>query len=370
MTLGPPLASDARVLVRLPSWLGDFVMAEPALRALAAHVPRGELTLVARAAHLELLDGRFPDARRLALEDPLARGARAWRGHDVAFLCTGSFRSAWLAFRAGIPRRVGFARGGRGWLLSDSLAPARERGAVPLGLGRSGRGRRYLPRPLERSLAELLGLLGVAARGLRPRLELRPAWLADARARRAALGLAAEEPFLLANVGARADSAKGFPPERWVAVLAELARTTSLPLLLACGPGEEPALAAVQAGLPGARALRAPPAALPELAAHCAEARLVLTADSGPRHVARALGSALVCVAGPSDPRHTAGERGAEVLVRTVVPCGPCHRERCPLTGAGWQRCMREIAPERVVAAALALLARGPSGTIPACVEA
>src|SRR6185503_11319187 len=138
----------------------------------------------------------------------------------------------------------------------------------------------------------------------------------------------------LVNAGARLGSAKGVPGELWRAVLGELARRTALPLLLVCGPGEGAALAAAHPGLATARVVNDPPAALPELAALCAEAELVLTADSGPRHVARAVGAAIVSVAGPTDPRHTAGARRREELVRTLVACGPCHRELCPLYGA------------------------------------
>jgi heptosyltransferase-2 len=361
MSLGPPLDRRARVLVRLPAWLGDFVMSEPIVRALDGWLQGGTLTLVAGEGHLALLEGRVARARRL----PSGSTPALWRGHDAAILCTGSFRSAWSACRAGIPRRVGFARDGRAFLLTDALVPARERGATPLGLGRPGGGRRFLPRPLERSLTELLGCVGVPVRDARPRLEVRESWLETARARRARLDLAPGEPYLLVNAGARPGSAKGVPGELWRAVLGELARRTDLPLLLACGPGEEAALAAAHPGLRTARALLDPPAALPELAALCAEAELVLTPDSGPRHVARAVGAAVVSVAGPTDARHAAGARGREELVRTLVACGPCHREHCPLAGAERHACMTEIEPGRIVAAALGLLARVRSDTIP-----
>lgn len=359
MSPGPALTAGARVLVRLPSWLGDFVMSEPLVRALHERLASGRLSLLGRAAHLELLEGRFPETRRLALE---AGGVAAWRGHDVALLATGSFRSAWRAWRAGIPRRAGVARDGRGWLLTDTCTPARERGATPPELGRRGRGRRFLPRPLERGMAELAGLLGVPVRDMRPRLEVRPTWRAEARARRARLGLTPEEPYLLANVGARSGSAKGYPPALWNAALGELARRTELPVLLVAGPGEEVSLAEAHGASKGLHALRAPLAGLTELAALCAEARLVLGADSGPRHVARAVGASQVCVVGPTDPRHTAGERGSETWLARRVPCGPCHRERCPLAGAEAHACMTGIAPERLVSAALAALAARPIG--------
>ncbi len=354
------LSGSGRILVRLPAWLGDFVMSEPAVRGLAEHLGEWRLSLAGRAEHLELLEGRFPAARRIPLRDSVGEDARAWRGHELALLCSGSFRSAWTAVRAGIPRRVGSSRDGRALLLTDRLAPASERGGTPHGLGRPGGGRRRLPRPLERTLAELLGLVGVPVRDLRPRIEVRESWLVAARARRERLGLRRDGPFLLANVGARAGSAKGCPPELWGRVLGDCLRRSDLPLVLVAGPGEERALAAAGAALGDEPArvfpLVDPAARLPELAAHCAEASAVLTSDSGPRHVARAVGAPLVVLAGPTDPRHTAGQGARERLLRVSVPCGPCHRERCPFTGPENQRCMREIAPEAVGAALRELL--------------
>ncbi|MSR61300.1 MAG: hypothetical protein EXS08_02470 [Planctomycetes bacterium] len=358
MSRGAPLSGRERVLVRLPNWLGDFVMAEPALRALEPRLAPGALTLVGQAAHLALLDGRFPGARRLALGAGARDDPSSWRGHDVALLLTGSFRSAWCAFRARIPRRVGFARDARALLLSDALVPASERGATPLELGRPGSGRRHLPRPLGRSLAELLGLLGVAVEHVEPRLDVPVAALSAARARRAQLGLDPDAPFLLANVGARADSSKGVPPELWLRALGALhARQPALTPVLCAGPGEERALEAVRMGLGAARVLvlRDPLAPLAELLGHCAEARVVWSGDTGPRHLARALGRPAVIVAGPTDPRHcavTADER----LVRVRVACGPCHLERCPVAGAEQLACMKRIDPQRLAQQTLELL--------------
>lgn len=352
MSSGPPLARDARVLVRLPSWVGDLVMAEPLVRALAAHLGSERLTLVARAPHQVLLAGRFQGARWLDADEARAH----WSGHDAAFLCTGSFRSAWRAWCAGIPRRIGFAREGRRLLLTDALEPARERGGTPLGLGRPGHGRRYLPRPLERSLAELAAAVGVVTRDLRPRLEIQEPWRAAAHARRASFGLAPGEPFALACVGARPGSAKGFPAERWGVLLSGFARASSLPLVLALGPGEEASLVPLTRARLEAHVLQEPVADLAELAAHCADARLVLCTDSGPRHVARAVGASVLCLAGPTDPRHTAGEREREACLRALVPCGPCHREHCALPPAEHLRCWHELDLEPALASAQALL--------------
>ncbi|MEQ1893108.1 MAG: glycosyltransferase family 9 protein, partial [Planctomycetota bacterium] len=341
------------------------VMAEPALRALEAALPRGNLTLLGLAPHLELLARRFPTARRVPLAARDCDAPEHYAGHDVALLCTGSFRSAWAAFRARVPRRVGFARDGRALLLTDALTPARERGGVPLELGRAGRGRRWLPRPLTRSLAELLGLLGVPLEHPEPRLDVEPEALAHARARRAAGGLDPDAPFVLVHAGARPGSSKGVPPALWLAAVRLVARSEPLAWVLTAGPGEEAALHALARELGGPRVcvLQAPPALLPELVAHTAEARVVWSGDSGPRHLARALARPVLVVAGPTDPRHCAvGER--ERLLRAAVPCGPCHRERCVLGGADELQCYGRLAPELFSARTQELLAL-PAATMP-----
>jgi heptosyltransferase II len=89
---------------------------------------------------------------------------------------------------------------------------------------------------------------------------------------------------------------------------------------------------------------------LTELCALIAGARLLVCTDSGPRHLAQALGTPCALVAGPTDPRHTADHAANVRLARVEVPCGPCHRERCPLTGADELNCMRNVQPERLIA--------------------
>lgn len=346
------IASGQRVAVRAPDWLGDLVMAEPALRALDERVAElgGSLTLLGAPALLSVLEGALPRAERRAAGEP-----SAWRGHDVAVLLTNSFRSAWQAFRSGIPCRVGYARDLRAPLLTFAVAPAREVGGVPARLGAAGRGRRYLPRPFGASCIELVHALGCVVRDPRPRIEPSPGARAAARARIAALAPA--EPFVLACVGARANSAKGYPPELWTRALDRVGGA----IVLAGGPGEEEAVRRVAAGL-GSRALPCvdPIAGLPELAALASLAGVVATSDSGPRHVAAAVGARLVVVAGPTDPRHTADGTSRTTLLRTPVECGPCHRETCPLADEARHRCMSLVDPERVAAAIVAALSEAP----------
>lgn len=346
------LGRGVKLAVRTPDWLGDLVLAEPVLRALHRRVRElgGALTFVGDVRLMEVFDGAFEGVDRASSDDP-----RSWRGHDVALLLVNSFRSAWAAARAGVRERVGYARDVRGVLLTTSIAPAREAGGVPLGVGTTGRPPRYLPRPYGAVCAELAASLGVFVDDPRPRLvpsaRGREEWVR--RLRRFELEPGA--PYTLVNVGARGGSAKGYPAQSWGAVLAALSPWRDEPLLLVCGPGEEAALREAQehAGQAKTLACLEPAASLPELVALCAGARTVLTADAGPRHIANAVGARIVAVCGPTDPRHTADHLERTQLLRVAVECGPCHREQCPLSGAQRHQCMTRIEPERVARAAL-----------------
>ncbi len=346
------LAPARRVLVRTPSWLGDFVACEPVLRALhelwSAHGVADRLTFAGPAPFLALLDGAFDGVHRVAV----ARGAdpelRAWRGHDVALLLDGSWRSSWAAFRAGIPERVGWAGGARAPLLTLAPTPSLERGATPLGRGIHGRAPRRLPRPFGATCVELAALAGLTVRDRAPRFAAQ----ADAKRRVAerlrAQGFDPSQPFILVNAGARAGSSKAADPE----VLARVARALGLPVVIACAPGEEANARATRAALefrdscrpiPRVLLLDDPPASLAELVAAIDLSTVCTTADSGPRHVAQALGKRTIVLCGPTDPRHTA-EHGARITVLwSAVDCGPCHREMCPRTGAEERLCMRSI---------------------------
>jgi heptosyltransferase II len=378
LKLGPRLTTSERILVRLPSWLGDLVMCEPALRALVARytadgVP--ERVSIAAPRHLlPILDGAFEGVRRIPHEGRGGERAADWRGHDAALLFTNSFRSAWTSWRAGIPRRIGWARDGRGLLLTDSMRPALRRGGVPLGIG--VRGSRYLPRPFGGTCIELLGLLGISVFDTRPRLVSSPAEIEAVRERLAreglpglpALpGLPGPAPFLLANVGVRPDSAKGYPPERWAWALTRLVGESKLPLVLVAGPGEESSLHAVAVALEDLQPITIvdPVADLRELVALTSLAALLLTADSGPRHLAVATGTPVVCVTGPTDPRHTADHLETTRLERIEISCGPCHLEVCPEKGEQHLACMRGVDPDRLVEAAIDLLSRRPDPPIP-----
>jgi heptosyltransferase-2 len=347
------LVPPARVLVRMPSWLGDFVMAEPVVRALHERWSRAScvdrLTLVGPERFLALLDHlRTDGVRRIAVERGAVPDPSAWREHDVALLLDGSMRSAWAAFAAQIPERVGFASGGRTALLTQWIAPARERGGAPLGIGTPGAWPRRIPRPFTSACIELAAACGLEVTQRTPMLRVEENALSRVHARLAHAGDSTRGRMILVHAGARPDSAKGVPPATWVALLRSMGGSTDR-IVVTCAPGEESNARVVRDLVPNVTVLDDPPLDLPELLAAHALADFVLTSDTGPRHLAQAAAKCpIVVLCGPTDPRHTSDHDERVRIARVDVPCGPCHQELCPQPGSSRHRCMKEIDPARV----------------------
>jgi heptosyltransferase-2 len=334
-----------RILVRAPNWVGDVVMATPALRALRRAQPGAEITLEGRpflaglVRGLPSVDVFLPDAGPGTLAR--ARALRE-RGFDWAVLLPDSTRAALGPFLARIPLRAGYAREPlRRALLTLALPPPTEGGRrVPISM-------------IERYL-RITRALGCPDAGLAPEL------VVDAEARERALkrlaegGLAPGERTLLVTPGASFGSSKLWPPESFAAAADAIARAHGLRVVLAPGPGEE-AMARRIAGAMAERAivLADPPTSLAELVALIAGAALQLGNDTGPRHIAVACGVPAVVVMGPTDPRHTAHLPERQRVLREELPCSPCHLKVCPID----HRCMTRLRPERAVAAAAELLA-------------
>ncbi|MFT4542013.1 MAG: heptosyltransferase-2 [Planctomycetota bacterium] len=353
--------NNGRLLLRLPSWLGDFVSTEPVIRAL--HASMGEhpelMSLAAPAPLLALFEDRFEGALRI----PITKNSegKGWRGHDTALLFNGAFRSAWAAWRARIPTRIGSSKGGRGPFLTDVIGPARERGRTPLGLGLHGSWPRALPRPFSGVCIEFASRIGLEVRRARPLLIPSEAARWRVRRRLARAGLTLSSPYIVINVGSRNDSSKAWTIAGWIEVAEKLALRSGLPIFLACGPGEERCVQAVMDGVASERihALLDPIAELPELVAVCAGAHAILCTDGGVRHVARATGAPSLVLFGPTDPRHSANHNGRERHLRVEVPCGPCHDESCALSTNLRRQCMHKISVDEVLEIALERIEEG-----------
>ena len=337
------MSGPARILVRAPTWVGDAVMATPALRALRAAHPSAEIVVEGRPALAPLLgalpgiDAYLADAGVLAAR---TRALRAGR-FDWAVLLPDSVRAALGPFLARIPRRTGYARDPlRRALVTEALQAPRS-------------GRRRLPLAGVERYLRITRQLGCPDRGRELELCVEPRAREQAALRLAAQGVGPEDDVLLVTPGASYGPSKRWPPAHFARACDGIARRLGLRPVVAPAPGEAELARAVaeQAATP-LTLLLDPPLNLAELAALVERARLVLSNDTGPRHLAAALDTPVVVVIGPTNPIHSASEFRDQRVLRENVPCSPCQLRVCPID----QRCLTRIGPERAVAAAESLL--------------
>lgn len=330
-----------RVVVRGPNWLGDLVMATPAIRALGDAWPDAAIAVAVPAAFaplVPLLDSR---AEPLPLEGrsglaAVRRHADAMRagGFDVGVLLTNSFGSALAMRQAGVPERWGYRRDGRGVLLTRAVRV------------------KDAPRATTHHAdyyAALIEALGLP----RPPLELQA--LLPRAARDEALALLGEggwngqAPLLACAPGAAYGTAKQWPPRHVADVAADWIGQGGVVALVGAG-ADRPASAAVIAGVPaparGAIVDLTARTSLLGLAGVLGLARRVLANDSGAMHLAAALGTPTVAVFGPTREWATAPLGPHRILTRDVW-CRPCMLRECPLD----HRCMTGVGPARVIAA-------------------
>ncbi len=322
-------------------------MATPALRALKQAHPQAEIVLEVRPFMRELVDGLptvdafLPDGGR-GVRAALSRASRLRAERfDWAVLLPDSVRAAAAPFLARIPVRIGYARDPlRRALLTRSLDPP------------SVDGRRVPISMIERYL-RLTRELGCPDRGEHLDLAIDESARGVVRARLADAGVSESEAYVVVTPGASFGASKLWPAEHFADACDRLAREHGLRAVLAPGPGEEGTAAAIADAMQETSvALIDPVTGLAGLAALIDDARLLLTNDTGPRHIAVACGTPVVVVMGPTDPRHTAHLLERQRVLREEVECSPCQLKVCPID----HRCMTRLSPDRAVKAAEELL--------------
>lgn len=351
MTVTEPLRFDTppqRILVVLPTWVGDVVMATPFIRALFDRFANAEITLLMNRHLYPLLEGS-PWVGRCEFWPPrnkTAEGKRQQREllnalrrerFDLAIMLPNSLRSAWWCFRSGAKRRVGFRRDGRSLLLTDGIAvPNRVRGG-------------YTPMPLCDYYAVLAAALGMPHPGDGLTLYLTDAADRAVEQRLAAEGVRPEQPLVVLCPGANFGASKCWDPARFAAVADHLVRRFGAAIVISPGPGEEPLAEAIRDTMSEASVLLTQPClTLGELKSLVADADLLLGNDTGPRHFGRAFDTPRVTVFGPTEQQWTDTSHGNETIVKVDVPCGPCHKKVCPLEE---QICMTRVTVDSVIAA-------------------
>ena len=331
-----------KLLIRATNWVGDAIMALPALRLVRERFPEAHIAILALPYVAKIYDrqgiadelmvyDRKGEHSGLRGRSRLAAALRA-KKFDTALLLQNAFDAAWIAWRGGIPERIGYDRDARGLLLTQAI-PVPKRGEIPAH-------EKYYYLELLRRAGWLDKLPEI------PEISLR---VADEDSQRAegklrSLGVRAGALRIAVAAGASYGSAKCWPPERFAEALNQMRRERDADVILFGTPAEAVVAAAI-AGALGQPALdltgKTPIGELPALLKCCS---VFLGNDSGALHVAGAVGLPVVAVFGPTDPDGTRPVTPRCTIVQDKPYCSPCFLRRCPTD----HRCMTAVSSRRV----------------------
>jgi heptosyltransferase II len=318
-----------RIVILAPNWLGDAVMALPAIADVRRAAPRAVIAVAAKASIAPLF-------QIVAEVNDVIAVDRLDGSFDTALLLPNSFRSAMTVKKAGIAERWGYRTQWRSALLTRAIVP-------PSGLHQA------------EYYQQLVHALGFSNGPIEPRLSIPPAAHEQGAGLARAAGWNGRAPLVALAPGAAYGGAKRWPPEYF----AELAVTLALDGVdcVIVGTPADGATAIEVARAFAARVAGAQGGALhnvvgqtdlPALAGLLANCRALVTNDSGAMHLAAAIGVPVTAVFGPTDDRATHPLGEAHVVVTHPVWCRPCMLRECPLD----HQCMRGVKPAAVVAAA------------------
>lgn len=331
-----------RTLILAPNWLGDAVMALPAVAGLRRQHPDDHLIAAARPAVaplFEMVEGidqvvRVPAGRAWSSSDLRGEAAAiAAARPDLAILLTNSFRTAWVIRRAGVPERWGVRADLRGRLLTRAVPKPRRRGGHHADYYRA-----------------IVSAFGVEPDPGPPRVVPSPAAVDAARALLAGAGATPGVPLVGMAPGAAYGRAKQWPPRRFAELAMELRDRHGATTVLVGSRGDREAGDEIARSLPGRSAAGTlidliGKTDLPTLAGLVRQLRAFVSNDSGAMHLAAAIGLPVAAVFGSTDERATAPLPSpvpgvaAHAILTAPAWCRPCLLRECPID----HRCMTRI---------------------------
>jgi heptosyltransferase-2 len=335
------------ILVVVPSWIGDAVISLGALRVLRRAQPRAHLVALCRPSLVELYES-VGEVDATLCYDPRGadRGLSGFRaaaerirsrGFGLCLLLPNAFRVAALARLSGIPERWGYATESRGFLLTRSVPPA--------------------PRPFGRHQAfyylELMNGLGFETGAPDVSVSISAGQRATARALLEREGWDGRSALVGIHPGATGSRAKIWSPVRFGQVMERIAGSTGAVVAILGGPSESSLAEEVESVVGKPVIQLQGKTTLGELMGVLSELSILLSNDSGPMHLAAALGVPTLAIFGPTDPRETGPLGASAKFVREPVECSPCLYRDCPID----HRCMERIGVDRVYEEAMSLVA-------------
>lgn len=344
--------SPSKILIRFPNWVGDVVMATPVLRAVRRQYPDAHLAVFIKKYARQLLDD-CPHIDEVIEYDADGKH-KSLKGYyrllyqlrekdfDLGILLPNSFRAAWEMRFAGVKRRVGYARQGRGLLLTDPIPAPRD-------------GRKLRIVNMVDYYLSICAHLGCAE--LSRTEELFTSMESDKRADAILKKNGVKENDVIVSLapGAGYGPAKLYPLDRYAKVMNALADRYGVRVLLITSPNETSLADEISGDLKSKPVrLDGENVDLGVVKSLIKRATLMVTNDTGPRHIAVAMNKPVVVVFGPTSTVYTDVNLGKTIIVREEVDCSPCQLKICPID----HRCMERLEHGRVLAAAEELMER------------
>jgi heptosyltransferase-2 len=336
-----------KILVRATNWVGDAILCVPALRAVRGRWPEAEISILAKRWVSAVYEGQELADRLLVIEDfaDLA-GALSAEKFDCAILFQNAFHAAWLAWRAGIAERIGYARDGRSALLTRAIAVPRD-GEIPTH-------EVYYYAELVRRAGWISDLPKIDE----IRLSVGDAARAAAEKRMIAAGARSGARRIAFAPGAAYGSAKCWPVERFAELADRLIARFDADVILFGAPSERDIAERIASGMRRRPVNLAGQTSIAELSAYFSACDLFIGNDSGAMHVAAGAGVPVVAIFGSTDPEGTTPLTLKRTLVRHAPSCSPCFLRHCPVD----HRCMTRIEVDAVESAAAGWMETSLSG--------
>jgi heptosyltransferase-2 len=324
------------VLVWLPSPMGDTILATGALRALRTHFDEASITYYGNAMTRQLLTPCDWYDDWLELMSPLKAMSRLrQQGFTQVILFKNSFGAAMTCFLAGIPKRIGYARDHRSWLLTHKLNPSR----CPNG--------DFKPRSMVDYYLELCSFVGVRCQDRMPALDVSPEDKASVKAKLPCL-TDASGPLVILVPGGAFGPSKCWSASAYAQLADKLYDSHRARLILSVSPSETERVISrdiVRHCSCPVTDLGDTPLTLGQLKALFEQADLVVSNDTGPRHMAIALKRRVITLFGPNDPKwtDTGYERETQIMAPSACIC--CQKPICKQPD---QHCMDTITADSV----------------------
>jgi len=312
------------IIVRMPNWIGDLVMATPILADLRKAYPKASITAMVHEKIGVILEadpavdelflfsrgkGMIRRIRQRNIVEKLRDGK-----YDLGILLTNSFSSAWRFWQGGIKNKVGFRADGRSFLLDHPVAFPKQRKTQHLVI----------------TYKALLEHLGIPRSETAPHLYLKKVEAAWELVKR--FDISSDAKLIGINPGAAYGSAKCWLPERFHAVAKRLLEQDPSHAVLFFGDlSHKNLINEICQGLPARAVNLAGQTDLQALMALISICSVFLTNDSGPMHIADSLNVPLVALFGSTDPIVTGPYRHSSSVMQKKVPCSPCFKRVCPI---------------------------------------